>query len=209
MDANAHNRMAVLWEWNSNLHVMTVSDMISKSFGWCIFTLANAHAVIDRYRSSNAPKSRVTIAEAILSKRSVWLCSPIFAKLHNMLARCWGMNSSKSSSSTIWLANASKTRGHDATSHVAYAHKTFEMPCGSNELAFSMIFLESLSSSSACAWSGRMRTLDYSAILPPCAATRGSRLKCLPWIEMSAMDWNKSACALKFWSKIRSWKIDR
>ena len=79
MEANAHNRLTVLWGWNSNLHVMTVSDMRSNSVGWSKFTVANDHAVIDKFRSSNAVKSRLMMTRAILSKRSEYLCSPILA----------------------------------------------------------------------------------------------------------------------------------
>ena len=79
MEANAHSRLVVPCSRSSHFLEMAASEMMLKSFGWSTFTVANAHAVIDRCRSSNAPKSRVMIAEAILLKRSVWLCSPIFA----------------------------------------------------------------------------------------------------------------------------------
>jgi len=78
-----------------------------------------------------------------------------------------------------------KSRGHDATSNVAYVPQNVR-----NALRFkrASIFNDILGkpvkqfTRAALLDRGEMRTLDYSAILPPCAATRGIEA------EMSAID---------------------
>ena len=89
----------------------------------------------------------------------------------------------------ICSANASKeSRDMMLLLMLHMSHKTLEMPCGSNELAFSMIFSESPSNSSrglrfligakCVRWITRQSCLHVPQ-------REGSRLKCLPLIETS------------------------